>query len=109
MKGESRLRLIPRREDGGGFSDSAVLVRARTQLKQSLTELGPVQQPIPGVGPLTMVATYHRGQFRSADSFIAFLGMDVRVRDSGKFRGQRKLTVWSTTGTTSNGLQGICM
>ncbi len=52
-------------------------------------------QAIPGVGPLTalaMVATYHRGQFRSADAFIAFMGMDVRVRDSGKFRGRRKLT-----------------
>ncbi len=52
-------------------------------------------QAIPGVGPLTalaMVATYHRGQFRSGDSFIAFMGMDVRVRDSGKFRGRRKLT-----------------
>ena len=47
------------------------------------------------VGPLTalaIVATYHRGQFRSADSFIAFMGMDVRVRDSAKFRGRRKLT-----------------
>ena len=39
-----------------------------------------------------MVATYHRGQFRRADAFIAFMGMDVRVRDSGTFRGRRKLT-----------------
>ena len=110
----------------------ATLVRVRTQLMQSLTDLGALQsdadallaqctqtickmecalraeakqlgwteqvrrcQAIPGVGPLTamaMVATYHRGQFRSADSFIAFMGMDVRVRDSGKFRGRRKLT-----------------
>ena len=110
----------------------AALVRARTQLKQGLTDLGSVQsdvdellaqcsqtirkmewaltaeakrmgwiaqvrrcQAIPGVGPLTalaMVATYHRGQFRSADAFIAFMGMDVRVRDSGQFRGRRKLT-----------------
>jgi transposase len=110
----------------------ATLVRASTQLKQSLTDLGSVQsdvdvllaqckhtirkmegalkaeakglgwtnqvrrcQAIPGVGPLSalaMVATYHRGQFQSADAFIAFMGMDVRVRDSGKFRGRRKLT-----------------
>ena len=122
--GEQRFwRLLKRR---------ATLVRARTQLQQSLTDLGPLQddvdalltqchqtirkmeralkaeakqlgwtnqvrrcQAIPGVGPLTalaMVATYHRGQFRSADAFIAFMGMDVRVRDSGKFRGRRKLT-----------------
>ena len=110
----------------------ATPVRARTQLKQSLTDLGSLQddvdalltqchqtirkieralkaeakqlgwtnqvrrcQAIPGVGPLTalaMVATHHRGPFRSADAFIAFMGMDVRVRDSGKYRGRRKLT-----------------
>lgn len=52
-------------------------------------------QSIPGVGPLTalaMVATYHRGDFRRADAFIAFMGMDVRIRDSGQSRGRRKLT-----------------
>lgn len=52
-------------------------------------------QAIPGVGPLTalaMVATYHRGQFRDDDAFIAFMGMDVRIRESGRFRGRRKLT-----------------
>jgi len=38
------------------------------------------------------VATYHRGQFLNVDTFIAFMGMDVRVRDSGHFRGKRKLT-----------------
>jgi transposase len=52
-------------------------------------------QSIPGVGPLTalaMVASYHRGEFRRADAFIAFLGMDVRVRESGQYRGRRKLS-----------------
>ena len=52
-------------------------------------------QAIPGVGPLTavaMVATFHRGEFQSVDAFIAFMGLDVRVRDSGKFKGRRKLT-----------------
>jgi len=38
------------------------------------------------------VAFYHRGDFRSADSFVAFMGLDVRVRESGRYRGQRKLT-----------------
>lgn len=49
-------------------------------------------QGIPGVGPftaLTMVATYQRAQFRNDD---AFMGMDVRVRESGQYRGRRKLT-----------------
>jgi len=39
-----------------------------------------------------LVMAYHRGPFRSSDAFIAFLGLDVRVRDSGKKRGQRRLT-----------------
>jgi len=50
---------------------------------------------IPGVGKLNALALmvmYHRGEFSSADRFIAFLGLDVRVRDSGTFKGRRKLT-----------------
>lgn len=52
-------------------------------------------QAIEGVGPLTAIAlatTFRRGAFRGADAFIAFLGLDVRVRDSGMMRGKRKLT-----------------
>lgn len=50
---------------------------------------------IEGVGELTataLVKAFNRGEFTSTDAFIAFLGLDVRVRDSGKMRGQRKLT-----------------
>ncbi len=50
---------------------------------------------IEGIGPLTATAlttTFHRGSFRHSDAFIAFLGLDVRVRDSGQARGRRKLT-----------------
>ena len=50
---------------------------------------------IPGVGPLNalaLVTMYHRGEFRTVDQFVAFLGLDVRVRDSGTFKGRRKLT-----------------
>lgn len=50
---------------------------------------------VEGIGPLTATAlanTYQRGPFSSSDAFIAFLGLDVRVRDSGKSRGRRKLT-----------------
>ncbi len=52
-------------------------------------------QGIEGIGPITSMAltmAYQRGQFRSSDAFIAFLGLDVRVRDSGTCRGRRKLT-----------------
>lgn len=48
-----------------------------------------------GVGPLTAAAltmAFHRGRFKTSDAFIAFLGLDVRVRDSGRSRGRRKLT-----------------
>ncbi len=52
-------------------------------------------QAVEGIGPLSataLVATFHRVPFRSSDAFIAFIGLDVRVRDSGTSRGQRKLT-----------------
>jgi transposase len=48
-----------------------------------------------GVGPLTSAAlsnTFHHGRFASADAFIAYLGLDIRVRESGTSRGRGKLT-----------------
>lgn len=50
---------------------------------------------IEGIGPITAAAltlVFHRGAFKSADAYIAFIGMDVRVRESGTFSGRRKLT-----------------
>lgn len=50
---------------------------------------------IPGIGPLNataLVALFHRGYFSKSDAFIAFMGLDVRVRESGYFKGKRKLT-----------------
>lgn len=110
----------------------AVLVKARTALRQSLADLPGLKgslaslmrridridallrrrlddalraagwqaqarrcQRIEGVGPLTATALatlFHRGAFRSSDAFIAFLGLDVRVRDSGRSKGRRRLT-----------------
>ena len=52
-------------------------------------------QAIEGIGPITATAlanTFTRGRFSCADAFIAFLGLDVRVRDSGKKKGKRCLT-----------------
>lgn len=52
-------------------------------------------QAIEGVGPMTaaaLVMAFHRGCFTGSDAYIAFMGLDVRVRDSGKKKGQRKLT-----------------
>ena len=50
---------------------------------------------IPGIGPLNaaaLVSVYHRGAFASANAFVAFIGFDVRLRESGKYKGKRKLT-----------------
>ena len=50
---------------------------------------------IPGFGPLVsayMLAPLGRGDFRSSDAFVAFIGLDLRVRESGKLRGRRKLS-----------------
>lgn len=52
-------------------------------------------QGIEGVGPLTAAAlanVFRRGAFSSSDAFIAYLGLDVRVRESGTCRGRRRLT-----------------
>lgn len=52
-------------------------------------------QTIPGIGPVNaaaLVAAYHRGAFSGANAFVAFLGLDVRLRESGTYRGKRKLT-----------------
>ncbi|WP_185269131.1 IS110 family RNA-guided transposase [Halopseudomonas xiamenensis] len=70
------------------------------RLKQALAEVGwygDAQRcdAIEGIGELTSMAlanTFHRGRFRSSDAFIAYLGMDVKVRDSGTQKGRRKLT-----------------
>ena len=50
---------------------------------------------IPGVGPMNaaaLVAVFHRGAFAGSDAFVAFIGIDVRLRESGKYKGKRKLT-----------------
>lgn len=44
------------------------------------------------VNAAALVALFHRGYFPKSDSFIAFMGLDVRVRESGYFKGKRKLT-----------------
>lgn len=70
------------------------------QIEALLKELGLWElveccQSVQGIGRVTamaLVIAFDRGEFTSADAFVAYMGMDVRVRDSGKFTGQRKLT-----------------
>jgi len=50
---------------------------------------------LPGIGPLNalaLCAAYHAGDFRHRDPFVAYIGLDVRTKDSGKHKGKRKLT-----------------
>ena len=78
----------------------ALLQRIDLRIQQLIRDLGWQRQyqrcvSIPGIGPLNaaaLVAAYQRGAFASCDAFVAFLGLDVRVRESGHYRGKRKLT-----------------
>ncbi len=107
----------------------ATVVEARTQLRQSLSDVNLPHQAlmtqfkqilvridqrikalihtlgwpddyrrclsIPGIGPINaaaLVCAFHRASFAGSDAFIAYLGLDVRRRESGTFKGKRKLT-----------------
>lgn len=63
----------------------------KSGLQDQIKRIGAIE----GIGKLNATAlttAYLRGAFRSSDAFIAFLGLDVRIRDSGRQRGRRKLT-----------------
>jgi transposase len=70
------------------------------KLKDLLREAGLLDQmarcqAIEGIGFLTataLVMAFTRGEFKSSDAFVAFLGMDLRVSDSGQKTGRRRLT-----------------
>lgn len=50
---------------------------------------------VEGIGFLTgarLLTAFQRGNFRSSDAFIAFLGMDLRVSKSGQKDGRRSLS-----------------
>ncbi|KPU61458.1 transposase IS116/IS110/IS902 family protein [Pseudomonas fluorescens] len=69
-------------------------------IKDHLKEAGLLGQlkrclKVEGIGFLTgarLIAAFQRGDFRNADAFIAFLGMDLRVAKSGQKDGRRSLT-----------------
>ncbi|CAI8881743.1 IS110 family transposase [Pseudomonas serboccidentalis] len=69
-------------------------------IKNQLEEAGLLTQlkrctKVEGIGFLTgarLIAAFQRGNFRNSDAFIAFLGMDLRVSQSGQKDGRRSLT-----------------
>lgn len=77
-----------------------LIARIDRRMKALIRELGWQDdyrrcQSIPGIGPVNAAAltcAYYRGAFAGANAFIAYLGLDIRRRESGRFRGKRKLT-----------------
>jgi transposase len=50
---------------------------------------------LPGVGESiapALVYLLNRYEFKDANALVAFVGLDLRVRDSGRFKGKRKLS-----------------
>ena len=67
------------------------LVAAEEPLHTAATHL----RTVVGFGPLLSASMAHaitRHPFRKADAFIAYIGYDPRVRDSGQWRGRRFLS-----------------
>lgn len=79
---------------------NAVLKRIDRRMEALVAQLGWQDDyrrclSIPGIGPLNAIAlvtVFHRGAFSGQDAFVAYLGLDVRIKESGRFKGKRKLT-----------------
>ena len=77
-----------------------LMARIESQIRKLIKEIGwwsDYQRCLsrPGIGhgnASALVVAYHRGAFSGRDAFISYLGLDVRIRDSGCFKGRRKLT-----------------
>lgn len=97
FKGDPEMEAI-------GQKLAADLNQAITEIEHRMTALATelgwqasirLCQTIPGVGALSalaLTACFHRGEFQRADQWVAYMGLDVRVRDSGTHRGRRKLS-----------------
>jgi transposase len=62
---------------------------------ESLTQAAKHLRSVVGFGPLLSTSMAHaitRHPFKNADAFIAYIGYDPRVRDSGQWRGRRFLS-----------------
>ena len=79
---------------------NAVLRRIDRRMQALIEQVGWLDEyrrcrSIPGIGHLNAIAlvtVFHRGAFSGLNAFVAFLGLDVRLRESGHFKGRRKLT-----------------
>jgi transposase len=70
-------------------------IRALTQKQEPLAALVASLQSVPGIGPVTATAVAARltsKEFGHPDQFVAYIGLDVAVRQSGKREGKCGLT-----------------
>lgn len=67
------------------------LLAADAELARKSAQLTTVPT-IGQVGSATLTTLFSQVQFKSSDAVVAFVGLDVRAKDSGKHRGQRRLT-----------------
>lgn len=103
---QSRQRVQQSMREAG-FSIRALItqfdqlqLRLERQIQKLVRDLGWWHEyrcclSIPGIGPANaaaLVAAYHRGAFSGSDAFIAYLGLDIRLRESGRFKGKSKLS-----------------
>lgn len=69
-------------------------IRQLTQCEESL-ELSQRLQSVPGIGPVvaaTLASRLAARSFESSDAFVAYCGLDIGVRQSGKKSGNTGLT-----------------
>jgi transposase len=70
-------------------------IRALTQKQEPLAALVASLQSVPGIGPVTATSIAARltsKEFGHPDQFVAYIGLDVAVRQSGKREGKCGLT-----------------
>ncbi len=71
--------------------DAQIAAQAQTANVSTVATL----DAVPGIGPLTAVAVaacLHAKHFTHPDQFVAYIGLDVRVRQSGTRQGQQTLS-----------------
>jgi transposase len=67
------------------------------ELDQDIARGSRLLREIPAVGPVgatSLAGLFARVPFKSSDAVVAYVGLDVRVHDSGRSRGKRRLTKW---------------
>jgi transposase len=65
------------------------------ELDQNLAKQSALLKSVPAIGPVTstsLATLFERVPFKTSDSVVAFIGIDVRASDSGLHRGKRRLT-----------------